>query len=112
MTRDQRLFFHSIREETRWETIQSFALLCLSFDARKTNRRYQRVHAQFAAAFSDPDSVYELQTRRLSRSQLIERTKWALLAVLVIVSVLEWGIYSGPSLSDWCHTILHKCGLR
>jgi hypothetical protein len=112
MSREVRLFLHSIGEETRWEAFQAFLLLTVSQQARKRNRRYCEVQAAFKAALADSDTVYDLELNRVRKPTSYQWHRWAMLGVLIVIGLLEWGMYSGPRLTEWCGTILHKCGLR
>lgn len=112
MSRNVRLFLHSIGEESRWEALMAFFMLGLSHEARKRNRRYRDVQAIFSAALTDPDAVFDLEVKGLRKPTGRQTQKWILLGVLVFICLFEWRIYSGPRFSEWCGTILHKCGLR
>lgn len=112
MSRNIRLFLHSIGEESRLEGLLAFGFLSLSLEARKRNRRYRDVQAIFSAALKDPDTVIDIEVKGLRKPTARQTHKWILLGVLVFVCLFEYRIYSGPRFSEWCGTILHKCGLR
>lgn len=111
MNREQRLILYSLKETTLWESLVSLIYLGFSSEARNTRRGALKVRQVFARALSDPDTVYHIEIK--SPKSVISKglTYWAILAMLLVGMAIEWRSYTGPALSEWTHTILHRCGL-
>ena len=112
MNREVRLFLHGLHETSSWDSLIALTVLSFSPQARRRKRRYQEVQRMFTIALSDPDALIQVELKALPKSSSKRSNMWFVFAILAVVGVLEWSVYSLPALSDSIGTILHKCGLR
>lgn len=111
MNRDQRLFLVAVGEASAWDSLLTRIETACSAKTRVRGRQYGAIRGVFGAALSDPDDRITVRFQRKVRPDPRVLAGSALLGLLTVVLLLEWGTYTFPAIFQYMSYVAHRCGI-